>query len=246
MIMTTKGDARVQAIDLLNLPAPVAKTPTHFPLPHSSVLSSLRLGIHARAEAWGVDTSTIETDYVISGEDAARCFALFTFRTGDDVERCIAMRNSHDMRVAMQVGGGHMTTVCTNMELFPAVAVGRKHTRNIVHQFPNLIEMALDKMSGSWKGQEDRHQEWRTADLSAAKVDMALMDCMRKGVLPSSKLKQAYETYMTPPHVEYSKGTAWTLHAAVTDTLRGSNLHNMERKTTQLGYIIDDTLPETW
>jgi hypothetical protein len=190
----------------------------------------------SRVEEWGVDPTKIESDYVVSGDNAEKAFALFNFRTEGLQDRCIALKNAHDMSLAFTVGGGVKNAVCTNLDLFPVVATKHKHTRNIRTAFLNVIEMAL---AGAWTKKEAQVQRWQETQLKDGQIDNLLMESMRQGVLPSSKLSQAYDSFMTPEFDAYGKGSAWTAHSAITHTLRGSNLHTMQNKTTALGKVVD-------
>ena len=243
IMLSGKSDKRVSVTDLAALPKPIGRTPTHYPIPHYDVAQTLRHGIMERLAGWDIDPADVESDYVISGERAERMFALFTFKSPDgDVQSCIAGKNAHDMRFPMTCGGGKNHEVCTNLDLFPAVVGKRKHTKNILTQYKGIIEMALDKVSGTWRAQEERYQKWQESPLNQTQVDHLLMESMRNNVLPTSKLSAAYDQFRTPEYKEYGSGSAWTAHSAVTHVLRGSNPHTMEAKTTALGRVIDNIL----
>ena len=242
IMLSNPTDRHISLQDLAALPTPKGRTRTHYPLPHIDVANTIRRGIMDRLSTWEIDPADVESDYVVSGENAERMFALFTFKSKTGINSCVAGKNAHDMRFPMVVAGGKSMSVCTNLDLFPAVQSKRKHTKHIIDQYRDIIHMGLDAASGTWKAQDARYQAWRDAPLGAQQVDHLLMSSMREGVIPPSKLANAYNQYQTPEFAEYGSGTAWTAHNAVTHVLRGSNPHHLARKTTALGSIIDAIL----
>ena len=242
MISEAKGDSIATLEQINNLPQPVGLTPTHYPLAHADIVHTMRHGIMERLPQWNVDPSTVVSDYVLSGDDAERAFALFSFPTSDGINRCVAMKNSHNMQFRLSVMGGMLCSFCTNLDLMPTELATRKHTKGIIGEYKDIIGMALDTVSNSWVAQEKRYAAWKDHHLDRKGIDHLLMESMRQGVVPSSKLSQVFDQFQTPEYAEYGKDTAWTAHSAVTHVLRGSNLHTMEKKTTALGRVIDGIL----
>ena len=183
---------------LASVPLPPT-TPTYAPVPHTEVLDTLRdeaaaLGMTVTGSAYSVRKAGKQLFFSITFEGST---------TGEYLRSLVGI-NSYDKSIALRLGGGLLTTVCTNLSLSAEYQYYHKHTkglslrdgaRAVLSGLPSLcgaLEQEMVGMKGTTitKGQGSYFLlEW------ARSVSMSRGDIYRTLELWEEPLHEAFTPY---------------------------------------------------
>lgn len=211
-------------------------TETWYPIPHAALVDGVqkqlyRSGLEVVAEAHGVS------------HEGQRYFGMFQVENGhshDDYSLVVGLRNSHDKRFPAGLVVGSGVFVCDNLAFSGEIKIGRKHTRFINRDLPQLIESAVGRIGDLRRSQEDRISAYKRRELSDSQVHDLLIQSLDARVIPSSRIPKVLQEYRAPRHPEFAKDrNVWRLMNAYTEILKDSNVFERPRVTQALHGLLD-------
>ncbi len=234
MIDAGKG-SRIERGQLATVITP-APTQTWFPIPHAKLVdgvqqSLVRSGLRIVAEAHGLS------------HEGSRYFGMFQVANGhthEDYSLIVGLRNSHDKKFPAGLVVGSGVFVCDNPAFSGEIEIGRKHTRFINRDLPQLIESAVGRLGNMRRSQEQRIEAYKGKTLSDAKVHDILIQSLDARVVPASKIPAVLQEWRNPRHEEFAaRKNGWRLFNSYTEVLKGSNIFERPRTTQALHGLMD-------
>ena len=229
------GSNEVQRDQLALVPTPEA-TETWFPIPHAALLGQVedklkRNGLEIVHEAHSL------------GHDGNRYFGLLEVRNADsthDFSLVVGVRNSHDMTFPAGLVIGSHVHICDNLAFSGEIKICRKHTRHIGRDLPQLVEVAVGRLSDQRHKQEVRFLTYKQSEVSDTEAHDLVIQALDAQVIPSTKIPFVLQEWRDPRHEEFRQGkTAWRLFNAVTEVLKQGALDRLPRRTTAFHGILD-------
>jgi hypothetical protein len=206
------------------------------PIPHIDVLD----GVRKTLERTGM---RIVNQALGLSRDEARFFGLLEVENGarhQDYATVIGLRNSHDKTFPVGLCMGSCVLVCDNLCFSGEVTLIRRHTRFVRRDLPMLIDQAVGKLGDLRRTQDDRIDSYRAFEMTDLLVHDLVINAMDARVIGPTKLPQVLALWRKPEHVEFQDRTAWSLFNAITETLKGTNLHELSRRTQTLHGLFDN------
>jgi hypothetical protein len=200
--------------DLAAVPVPDA-TSSYYPVPYARFVEEVelhipRFGFTVISSAFGL------------ARDGTQMFGVLTCRNGNgptDYALAIGLRNSYDRSLAAELVAGHRVFCCDNLAFWGEAGanIKRKHTANVFRDLPELIYRMLQGVSVIRSRMDGTIAAMRHRCLSTELADHLILESIRGGAVPASKLPKVIETWETPLHEEFTPRTAWSLYNAFTE-----------------------------
>lgn len=198
-------------------------TDTHFPIPHGSLINLLEdklptYGLQVVNEAHGMhdDGSNYFGMFQVAGGDGAAVGS-------DDFSLVVGLRNSHTKKFSAGLCCGAGVFVCDNLSFSGEITIGRKHTRHIMDDLPNLMYKAVGRLVNARNTQEERIAAYKQYEVSNKEADHLIMEGFRKGAIGVTKIADVLKQWETPAHPEFAERNAWRLFNGFTEVYKGCN-----------------------
>lgn len=218
-------------------PTPDA-TDTWHPIPHRNLIDMLR----ERLPNYGLEIVQ-EAHGMYKGGD--RYFGMFQVAGGDggaladDFGLVFGLRNSHDKSFPAGLCLGSGVFVCDNLSFSAEIVIGRRHTKNIMRDLPNLVTMAVGKLMQARIDQTRRLEVYKETDLSDRGAHDLIIQAMRAGAINTTRVPKVVEQWHKPAHKEFDKRNVWSLFNGFTEVYKSTSLVKLPTKTTRLHGILD-------
>lgn len=159
---------------------------------------------------------------------------------GDDYGLVIGARNSHDKRFPAALVFGDQVFVCDNLCFNGEIKIGRKHTRHIMRDLPRLVAQAVGKLGAARHAQDTRIAHYKEQEFTDAQVHDLLVRSLDAKIISSSKIGKVLTQWREPNHPEFKEAkTAWRLHNAYTEVLKGFNPFALPAIHERLNGLLD-------
>src|SRR5579864_1226889 len=228
------GSNEVQRDQLALVPTP-QHTLSWYPIPHAALLGQVedklkRNGLEIVHEAHSL------------GHEGNRYFGLLEVRNGDsthDFSLVVGVRNSHDMTFPAGLVIGSHVFVCDNLAFSGEIRIARKHTRFIERDLPQMVEVAVGRLSDQRHKQEVRFLTYKQSEVSDTEAHDLVIQALDARVIPATKIPYVLNEWRDPRYPEFrQEKTAWRWFNAVTEVLKGG-LERLPRRTQALHGILD-------
>ena len=241
-IMLHCGAQPIRYNEMKSMPHPIPMSPTHEPVPHWEVVDQLKFSLNKIGKY-----DVVKEEYGISHK-GKRCFGLLSLRNGDaqdDYEIVWAFRNANDMAFRAKAGTGSRVFICDNMAMVSEYEIGAKHSRNVRVNF----EDRLDKLCGTLVTQGEalhrRYKNYKKFQIDNKMADHFLMESLRAGAMPKTKITKVDKEWRDPSHKEFSNRNAWSLFNAFTEVNKGANYADQIDRTKILHKTFDQVIEES-
>ena len=231
--------------ELREQPNPEPLTETHFPIRHDLLIDTakealLPNGYEIVHEEYSLRKGACEKG---KGKGYDDMFGIMEFKsTTSDHSQLCGIRNSSTMNFLAQIGAGERVFVCDNLCFSAQIVVGRKHTRFIERDLPKLMGKAIGELGAQFAYAEQRVEIYKESPLSRSEVHDIMMETMRAGGCPTSKLKPWLAEYDNPTHKEFERRDAWGLKNAFTEVAKGFGFEAMQKRTGILTGLLDQAV----
>ena len=243
-LMLQCGAKPINRNDLETLPPPIALTQTHYPIPHIHLVDQIEQSFKRLGKYEITDQS-----YGISHEQN-RFFAIIalqslTMDSHKNWETIIGLRNSHDMAFSAGASAGSHVFVCDNLAFAGDVVFGRKHTKNISSQLPNMIDECLNALVEKMEILVDRYDYYKSVsvdnkwfhDIVCRALDVN-RDC-RYHVIKGAHVPKVLKEWYEPIHSEFEPRNAWSAFNCFTEVQKGIQLNEQSKRTQSLHFLFD-------
>jgi len=237
--------------DITNVVTPSA-TATHQPISHRYFLEQV-----LEALAYHGYTVTKQKHGLMgkSGEDYFGVLTLGNTSADGDYAHVLGLRNSHRYRFAAQAALGSEVSVCDNLAFRASDAVvkfSRKHTTNILRDFPRLCIDKVAELPGYFADTEQQIDRWKTTYLGTDPVSSRknaadiCMTALTKGATNGRLLPRVWQEFQRPDgaggHSCFKGNNLWSLFNAFTEVEKTTDSPaESQRRTARLSTILDGT-----
>jgi hypothetical protein len=212
------------------------RTKTWVPIPHDTLLT----GVQSALERAGL---AVTSESHALGREGNRYFGLLRVSDGRDAGDfglSLGVRNSHDRSIPAGLVLGASVFVCDNLSFSGEANIARKHTAFLHRDLPGLIDVAIGRLGGLRRSQEERFAGYKVKELSDAAAHDLLVQVLDARVLPVTKIPLALQEWRHPRHPEFrERKSAWRLFNAVTEAAKGCDLQMLPRRTQALHGLLD-------
>ena len=152
-------------------------------------------------------------------------------------------RGSYDQSLSRSLVIGDQVFVCDNLCFSGEIQFGRKQTTNIMRDLPYLIHDAVGQIRGRHEAQEVRYERYHEARVKDHVANHLIIQMLREGVINTQRVEKVVNEYYEPSHEEHlddnGNRTVWTLHNAVTESLKGVGMATLPRRTIAAQNLLD-------
>jgi len=151
----------------------------------------------------------------------------------------MGIRNSLDKSISARLGFGTGVFVCDNLAFAAEIMVSRKHTSNVWRDLPNLVAAAVSQTHVMRDNMEARFDAYRDRRLTGRQADHLIVEMLRRGAINTSRVEKVVQEWDEPSH-DFGPRTAWRLHNATTEALKGVPMHDIPNRTIILNALLDE------
>lgn len=220
--------------DLAAVPLPEA-TDSYVPVPYGRFIEEIELHI----PRFGLDI--MRSRYALA-RNGTQMFGVLTCRSNGGHSLAIGLRNSYDRSVAVGLVAGVNVFCCDNLAFSGEVTMARKHTANVFRDLPDLIYRMLSQVSSMRERQDHEIGTMRERQLEVTEADHLIVEALRGGVVPASRLPKVLEAWETPTYSEFEPRTAWSLYNAFTEVQKSRSPRAQIEDTLRLSRVFRETL----
>lgn len=175
-------------------------------------------------------------------KDGLRYFGLYQV-AGDDFNSAdfglvFGLRNSHDKKFPAGLALGSGVFICDNLAFSSEIVVGRKHTRFILRDLPQLISKAVGKLVEKRVDQQRRFDAYQVEHITDTQAHDLIIRAMRGGAINVTRVPDVVNQWHNPRH-DFGNKTVWRLFNGFTEVLKESNLMELPNRTTKLHGLMD-------
>lgn len=234
------GGREVDVHELANVELPEA-TKSYRPVPHSYYANLIEDAV----SDFGFQFRNVCHALNREGQQYFGLAELYSDRTANEQFALVAgWRSSYDKSLNANFVVGSQVFVCDNLAFSGEIQIGRKHTANILRDLPALIRGAVSQTRVMAEQQEVRYARYQEAHVTDQRANHTIIRMLQMGVLTTSRVEKVVNEYYEPSHDEHldanGKRTTWTLFNAATETLKGSGLNTLPKRTIALHGLIDE------
>jgi hypothetical protein len=234
------GARHVDRATLANIPCPPA-TKTWHPVSHIYTLQQVERSLNAS------NMRIVNESFGVT-EDNARMFGLLQIANCQDAKDyayVIGLRGSLDKSLSRGVAVGSSVFVCDNLAFSSEIVFHRKSTKNILEDFPAMVDTAIGQLSARWNDQATRIDAYKQKAIGNKDAAYLLAE-MAGDVFPWQRFEDIYAEFKAPRHAEFGKENLWAMFNAVTEFLKpkkdskATGLWTMPARTSRLHKMCDD------
>lgn len=219
-------------VEKASTPQPVK---TWFPIPHQRLLNLVESSLRS---------SNLKVLNEAHSLAPNRYFGLLEVGYRDQpngYRMVVGVRNSHDRTFPAGIAVGHCVLCCDNLAFSGEVTLARRHTRFIERDLPGIVHRAIGELGTMRTQQDQRIKSYKATILSEEKAHDAMIRAVDARVLPVSKLATVIAEWRDPSHDEFAEGgfTGWRLFNAITEAVKGRNIHSLPKRTQALHGLMD-------
>ncbi len=230
--LSASNSQLVSRVELLNI-APPPATDTWKPIAHADL-------IHALDRQLLVRDIRISREQFAIQHGGARLFGVLdlTYAATDEFAAALALRNSTDKSMALEIAVGLRVFCCDNMALSgDLIAMRRKHTSGF-----NLnadLSMAIDKYQEQLSTLRGQVEALRSRGITDDAAKVLIFNAFQQEILPIRFFPTVTQTYFTPGETmtDVLTRTYWGLHNAFTRAIKQMAPGPAFAATVQLGRL---------
>lgn len=236
-LMLHCGSNNVNRAAVEAAPTPAA-TKTWHPIPHRSLIDMLR----ERLPNYGMEIVQ-EAHGMYKGGD--RYFGMFQVAGGDgaaladDFGIVFGLRNSHDKSFPAGLCLGSGVFVCDNLSFSAEIVIGRRHTRHIMRDLPNLVSSAVGRLMQARVDQARRLEVYKETELTDQQAHDLIIQAMRAKAINTTRVPKVVDQWHGPEHSEFKARNVWSLFNGFTEVYKSTSLVELPNRTTRLHGILD-------
>lgn len=224
---------KISRAELAQIPTPPA-TPTHVPIPHTEVVSSL-------VETLGLrHIGVVGEEYAVTSDGMEMFGVLDLETTFEGCRFALGVRNANNKRFRLSCTVGLRIFVCQNLafqgDYTPVLA---KHTKNFGLQ--DSISIGVDRMQRNFEPMRRQVEAWRASQLSDEAAKLIVYRAFVEGQLevPKHLARVVHSQYFDPQHEEFTPRTMWSLSNAFTSAFKELDPIPQFKATAKLGPFLE-------
>jgi hypothetical protein len=233
-LMLHCGATEVARSDLSNIELPKA-TRTYMPVGHEPFVNLVQDKLSDVGFRFGTEAHALT-------KEGKRYFGLVHLLCGKENEQhalVLGIRNSLDKSFPAAIAFGAQVFVCDNLCFNGEIKVTRKHTTNIWRDLPSLVGAAVSQTALMRDNMDARFERYQERKLTDKQADHVIVEMLRRGAINTSRVEKVVNEWDEPSH-DFGGRTAWRLHNAATEALKGAPLHDLPNRTVILNSLLDE------
>lgn len=236
-LLLHSGGDEVTFEDLQSIPTPPA-TSTWTPIPHAALLAAVRNEM--TAAGLQIERESLAVSNAAKGSFGDRFFGLLEMRGDNETfSVTVGVRNGHDRALVAGLCVGSRVFVCSNLAFSAEIVIARRHTKNIERDLPRLINQAVGRLGDLRQRQGERIDAYRRTEITDSQFHDLTVRALDSKVICASRIPQILDEYRHPEHEEFAPRTVWSGFNAFTETLKGTDLQDLPRRTQALHGLCD-------
>jgi uncharacterized protein DUF932 len=215
-LVVHRGGWEATKADLAAVPVP-EPTNSYHPVPYGRFIEEVELHV----PRFGL---TVQSSAFALAREGGQMFGVLTCVNGKpttDYALAIGARNSYDRSLAVGLTLGSRVFCCDNLAFSGEVTMHRKHTVNVFRDLPDLIYRMLSQVSSMRERTDGEIAAMKVRELPPAHAHHLMVEAVKAGVMPASRLPKVIEAWEEPQHEEFAPRTAWSLFNAFTEVQKG-------------------------
>lgn len=196
IVQSPSRSKSVTVEDLLNIPVP-RTTATYTPVPHHTLVDTIV------KESSNLGLNVLDTDYKVM-RCGKQLFLSITFSgsSSDEYVWSLVGINSYDKTLAMRLGGGLYTKVCTNLSLSGDYHYYHKHTSGI--SIVDGVREALSGLNTCCNSLEDVMQTMKDTSITEDGGLALILKVAKDNVyLNKGNMYRVWDLWQNPVHEEF-------------------------------------------
>jgi hypothetical protein len=214
-------------------------TKSYTPIPHDNFLNLIQGTLRNFGYTFGEEAHVLN-------KDGSQYFGMARLHNIWDNEKFGLVggwRSSYNKTLSASFVIGSSVFVCDNLAFNGEIIIGRKHTTNILKELPGLLCRAIGKVRPMQVRQELRYQHYQDKPLFDTDINSMIVQMIRENIVPGSKSEKLVAECYEPSHKEHlnehKRVTAWTVFNAATESLKGTSVIALPKRTRNLHNMMD-------
>lgn len=235
-LIAHRGGWEATTADLAGVPVPDS-TESYVPVPYGRLVEEVKIHVPRFGLAVGRE------DYALARE-GNQMFGVLTCGNGvaRDFALAIGLRSSYDRSLAVQLVAGSRVLVCDNLAFHGEAQASRKHTVNVFRDLPGMIYDMLFAVSSIKDRMTTEIESMKARYLTPETAHHLMIQAVRKGALPASRLPKVIEQYDDPGRTDFEPHTAWSLFNSFTAVIGQQSPALQMDNTLRLTGVFRDAL----
>ena len=178
-------------------------------------------------------------------DEGTRMFGMMNLATENpDYSPVVGFRNAHDKMFSQGIICGSSVFVCDNLAFSSEINFRRRHTPNIMRDFPGIVDEALSQLGAAQIFQARRIESYKSHLLTERDAHSVVIRAMKLAVFSPSKVAKVINEWDNPSHPEFAYRTLWSLFNGITEILKGGNIWVRATNTQVLHNLFDAVVGE--
>jgi len=178
-------------------------------------------------------------------EAGTRMFGMMSLATSNpEYNPVVGFRNAHDKMFSQGIICGEKVNICDNLAFSSEIYFRRRHTPNIMHDFPGIVDEALSRLGAHLTFQANRIESYKRVELEERDAHSIAVRAMKQAVFSPSKIIKVINEWDCPCHPEFEPRTLWSLFNGITEILKGGNIWVRAQNTQILHKLFDAVVDE--
>lgn len=171
-----------------------------------------------------------------------RYFGLFQVETGNpEYDLAIGLRNAHDKSYAAGLCVGSAVFVCDNLAFSSEIVLGRKHTKYIERDLPELVGRAVGALTEQRVEQDKRIELYKATGLTDKDAYAGIIELLKQRAIIGKDVDDIVREWDKPRYEEFAdERNVWRLFNAVTTVSKPAVYAGLKR--TQVLHGVCDGL----
>lgn len=153
-------------------------------------------------------------------------------------------REPNALKDARSVRRGEQPGPSQDLALLPysfsgEIKFGRKHTRFINRDLPQLVSRSIGQLLAKWHDQDKRIAAYKEAEITDIEAHDLVIRATDVGVCSNRLIPPVLHEWREPRHNAFVGRNVWSLFNAFTEALKDGSLAELPKRTEALHGLLD-------
>ena len=129
--------------------------------------------------------------------------------------------------------------VCDNLAFSAEIVIGRRHTKNIMRDLPQMVTLAVGRLTQARVDQERRLEAYKNTAITTVMANHLIIEAMKAKAINTTRVPKVVEQWDNPAHSAFDQKNIWRLFNGFTEVYKETSLTELPNRTTRLHGILD-------